>query len=182
MLGKADEIKFLVMCYWRFARKHYLVASEFNYGDADVISVSPAGRVVCETEVKISIGDLKKEAEKPKHFRDAFGTRGFNGKYVDYFYLAMPARMAELDRVRLICDGSYPYAGILSIEPYEEYLSDARNIYTPPPVKVIKEPTRVKRYEMNDERLMEIAKGMSNSFCNLAFKFMRLERGLTNEK
>lgn len=179
-MNKAEEIKFLVMCYWRFTRQHYLVATEFDYGDADVISVSPTGRMVCETEVKISISDLKKEGEKPKHSRDAFGVRKFNGKYVDYFYLAMPSKLAELDRARLICDGRYPYAGILSVEPYEDYLSDAQSIYTNPPVRCIKQPTGVKQYDMTDEKLIEIGRRMSNSFCNLAFRFMRLNRGLNS--
>lgn len=176
----SDELKALIMCYWRFTRQHYLVAIEFNYGDADVISVSRKERVVCETEVKISLEDLKKESKKPKHFKDAFGARRFNGKYIDFFYLAMPSKLTELDKVWLICDGLYPYAGILAVEPYEEYLADARNIYTNPPVRVVKEPTRVKQYDMTEETLMEIAKGMSNSFCNLAFRLMRAERGLAN--
>jgi len=175
-MNMAEEIKFLVMCYWRFTRQHYLVATEYNYGAADVISVNASGWQVCETEVKISFSDLKKESEKPKHFQDAFGVRIFNGKYIDYFYLAMPSKLAELDRVRLICDGRYPYAGILSVEPYEDYLSDAQNIYTNPPVKVIKQPTRVKLYEMTDEKRLEIGRRMSNSFCNLAFRYMRLQR------
>lgn len=175
MKANAEDIKFLVMCYWRFTRQHCFVASEYNYSSADVISVSPKGRIVCETEVKISIGDLKKEAEKSKHFKDAFGIRGFNGKFTDYFYLAMPARMTELDKVKLICDGYFPYAGILAVDSYEDYLSDARNVYTNPPVKVVKEPTRVKQYDLSDEKLMEIARGMSNSYCNLAFRFMRLK-------
>lgn len=177
-MDKAEEIKILVMCYWRFARGHYLVATEFDYGNSDVISISSKGKVVCETEVKISLADLKKESQKSKHFKDAFGARRFNGRYVDYFYFAMPAKLAELERVRIICDGRYPYAGILAVDPYEDYLSDPRNIYTNPPVRIIKEPTRVKQYEMNDEKLMQIAKGMSNSFCNLAFRFMLLDRKL----
>jgi len=175
-MDKAEEIKFIVMCYWRFARQHYLVATEYNYGDADVISVSANGREVCETEVKISVADLKKEKQKPKHIKDAFGSKLFRSRYIREFYFAMPSYMAELDQVRLICDGRFPYAGILAIEPYEDFLKHPQGIYMNPPVKCVKHAKPLQPEELTKEELMHIAKGMSNSFCNLAFRFMRLQR------
>lgn len=178
MISKAEEIKFLAMCYWRFARQHYLVATEYDYGSADVISVSSGGLTVCETEVKISVEDLKKEKHKPKHVKDAFGNKLLRSRYVHEFYFAMPAGMAELDRVRLICDGRFPYAGILAVEDYEDWLKYPQGIYTDPPVKCVKHAKPLQPQEVNNEELMRMAKGMSNSFCNLAFRYMRLERGL----
>ena len=89
----------------------------------------------------------------------------------------MPAHMAELDRVRLICDGRFPYAGILAVEPYEDFLKHPQGIYTNPPVRCVKHATQLQPQELTNEELMRIAKGMSNSFCNLAFRFMRLSRG-----
>lgn len=178
-MDKAEEIKFLVMCYWRFARQHYLVATEYSgYCIADVISVSASGREVCETEVKISVADLKKEKQKPKHIKDAFGNKLFRGQFIHKFYFAMPSSMAELDQVRLICDGRFPYAGILSIEPYEDFLKDSRGIYGPPPVKCVKHAQPLQPEELTKEELMRISRGMSNSFCNLAFRFMRLQRNI----
>ncbi|GAI90261.1 unnamed protein product, partial [marine sediment metagenome] len=50
-MKKADELKILVMGYWRFRRDCPIVASEYNYGDADVLSVTNSGMVI-ETEVK----------------------------------------------------------------------------------------------------------------------------------
>jgi hypothetical protein len=176
MKDNAEELKFLVMCYWRFARQHYLVALEYEYGSADVISVSSSGLSVCETEVKISIADLKKEKQKPKHIKDPFGSKSLRRGYVREFYFAMPSHMAELDQVRLICDGRFPYAGILSIEPYESFLELPRGVYTLPPVKCIKRAKPLQPKELTREELMCMAKGMSNSFCNLAFKYMRLKR------
>ena len=181
LLSKADEIKFLVMIYWRFTQQHYLVAPEYDYGDADVISVSEKGKVVCETEVKISIQDLKAERRKPKHFKDSFGKRIFNGRYVDFFYFAMPSRLAELDRVQLICDQLYPYAGILAVKPYEHYLSSPNHIYENPPVECVKRPTNVKKYVIPDDEIMRITRRMSNSFCNLSFRLMRTERSQNEE-
>jgi len=180
-MDKAEELKFLVMCYWRFARQHYLVATEYDYGSCDVISVSAHGKTVCETEVKISVADLKKEKQKPKHVKVAFGNNFLISRYVHEFYFAMPAHMAELDRVRLICDGRFPYAGILAVEPYEDFLKHSQGIYTNPPVRCVKHATQLQPQELTKEELMRIAKGMSNSFCNLAFRFMRLDRGLTVE-
>lgn len=176
MKVNAEELKFLVMCYWRFARQHYLVATEYDYGAADVISVSASGLEVCETEVKISIADLKKEKQKPKHIKDAFGNKSFRHRYIREFYFAMPSHMAELDQVSLICDGRFPYAGILAIEPYEDFLKQPWGIYTNPPVKCIKQAKPLQPEELTREELMRMAKGMSNSFCNLAFRYMRLKR------
>jgi len=179
MKVNAEELKLLVMCYWRFARQHYLVATEYDYGAADVISVSASGLEVCETEVKISVADLKKEKQKPKHIKGAFGDKYFRHRYIHEFYFAMPSHMAELDQVRLICDGRFPYAGILAVEPYEEFLKHPEGIYTAPPVKCVKHAKPLQPQELTREELMRIAKGMSNSFCNLAFRYMRQKRNLT---
>lgn len=183
-MKKAEEIKFLTMIYWRFARGHYLVGTEYDYGDADVISVSANGREVFETEVKISIADLKKEKQKPKHSKDVFGNKRFRGQYIHEFYFAMPSHMAELDQVKLICDGRFPYAGILAVDPYEDFLKHPGGIYMNPPVKCVKHAKPLQPRELTKEELMRIAKGMSNSFCNLAFRFMRFQRELdfTKEK
>jgi len=179
MKVNAEELKFLVMCYWRFTRQHSLVATEYGYCAADVISVSASGLEVCETEVKISIADLKKEKQKPKHIKDTFGNKAFRHRYIHGFYFAMPSHMAELDQVRLICDGRFPYAGILAIEPYEDFLKYPGGIYMTPPVKCIKHAKPLQPAGLTSEELMRMAKGMSNSFCNLAFRYMRLKRDLT---
>ena len=63
---QAEELKYTVMAFWRFTRRHYLVAPEYN--GADVISVSEHGTVVCETEIKVSLGDLKKERQKAQAY------------------------------------------------------------------------------------------------------------------
>lgn len=181
-MDRAEEIKFLVMCYWRFARQHYLVATEYGYCAADVISVSANGRGVFETEVKISVADLKKEKRKPKHIKDAGGSIFFRSRYIREFYFAMPSHMAELDQVRLICDGRFPYAGILAVEPYEDFLKDPQSIYTAPPVKCVKHAKPLCPEELTKDELMRIARGMSNSFCNLAFRFMRSQRQVDSKK
>jgi len=177
---QAEEIRYIVMAYWRFERQHYLVAPEYDYRDADIISVSANGKVVCETEIKVSIGDLKKEKKKPKHIKDSFGNKLLRSQIVHEYYFAMPAHMAELDRVRLICDGRFPYAGILAVDPYESYLSDLQGSYTSAPVRCVKQAKQLQPRELTDRELMSIARRMSNSFCNLAFRLMRAERGLTN--
>lgn len=178
----ADEIKYLVAIYWRFQRQHYLVSTE--YDGADVISVSEHGTLVCETEVKISIADLKKERQKPKHTKDAFGTKLYRPGYgyVHEYYFAMPERMAELDQVKLICDGRFPYAGILAVGDYEDYLKREDGCYLPPPVSCVKKSQRLVPANLDNNKIMDIARRMSNSYCNLAFKLMRLERGYITQK
>jgi hypothetical protein len=177
-MNQAEELKYLVMCYWRFARGHYMVATEYQGGNSDVISLDKTGWTVCETEIKISIPDLKKEAKKQKHTKDVFGKKTLKSRFVHEFYFAMPARMTELDQVRLIIDGKFPYAGILAIDDCENYLQYAGGVYTLPPVKCVKRPTPLAPIEITKEEIMRMAKGMSNSYCNLAFKYMRLSRGL----
>ena len=90
----------------------------------------------------------------------------------------MPAHMTELDQVRLICDGRFPYAGILAVAAYEDYLSDPQGSYSSPPVKCVKQAQRLEPRQLTNEDLMSIARRMTNSYCNLAFKLMRAERGL----
>jgi len=121
---------------------------------------------------------IKKEKQKPKHIKDAFGNKSFRHRYIHEFYFAMPSHMAELDQVSLICDGRFPYAGILAVEPYEDFLKQPWGIYTNPPVKCIKHAKPLQPQELTREELMRMAKGMSNSFCNLAFRYMRQKRDL----
>lgn len=173
---EAEELKYIVMAYWRFDRQHYLVAPE--YEGADIISVSANGTVVCETEIKVSIADLKKEKQKPKHVKDAFGNKLLISRYVHEFYFAMPAHMAELDRVRLICDGRFPYAGILAVSPYESFLREPQGIYGNVPVSCVKHAKQLQPRGLTAAELMSITRRMSSSSCNLAFRVMRAERGL----
>lgn len=187
MINKAEELKYLVANYWRFTRGYYLVAVEYNYGHSDVISVSEKGRVVCETEVKISIADLKKEQTKPKHLPakqkdmfsgrisrlhyNEFAGRVFRTMFIDYFYFAVPENI--LEKALDVCEELYPYAGLLCVHDYESYLSNPYGNYISPPVSSAKDPKKLTSERLSDEELMRITRGMSNSFCSLAYRYMR---------
>jgi hypothetical protein len=173
----AQELKWLVMMYWRFQRQYWLVAHEYSYGDADVLSASKNMGVICETEVKVSIADLKRELQKSKHRSDAFGKRFLRTKYVDYFYFAMP--LALVNKAIPICDNFFPYAGILSVGSYEEFLKDKRSKYLArSPVKCVKDPVKqFKDGPISESEFNRIARGMSNNYCALAFDYMRMKRG-----
>ena len=186
MISKADELKYLVANYWRFTRGHFLVAVEYSYGGSDVISVSEKGRVVCETEVKISIADLKKEQGKPKHrtprqknlfgqfsklHYNEFAGRVFRTVFIDYFYFAVPENI--LEKALDVCEELYPYAGLLCVHDYENYLLNSYGNYINPPVSSAKDPKKLTSEKLSDEELMKIARGMSNSFCSLAYRYMR---------
>jgi hypothetical protein len=62
-------IKAQVGEYWRYTRQHPLLALEANvHGEvSDMISVSPHGHIY-ETEVKISLSDLRHDNVKRKHY------------------------------------------------------------------------------------------------------------------
>lgn len=169
MKNEADILKAIVLCYWRFEKQHYLVGCELSYGQVDVISVSKRKRIVCETEIKISISDLKADKRKPKHCTDLWGKPSFRGYFVDYFYFALPENL--IDKARPICDELYPYAGILSISPYDDWLSHGRGSYISPPIKCVKKPSPVGARTLSEENRDDIIRAMSNSYCRLAFRF-----------
>lgn len=173
---KADDIKKLVMVYWRFEKGYPIVASEYNYGSKDVIAVSEGRMTVCETEVKVSIADLKREKHKTKHQKDAFGKPFYNTNFVDYFYFAIPERISE--KARLICAQLFPYAGILTVGNSDHYLKEPRASYIKPPVKCIKPAKKILSGRLSEDTFITIVRGMSNNLCKLAIETMRLGNGL----
>lgn len=127
----ADDIKAVVCCYWRFVRHCPLVATETTsaaYGLAeyppDVMAVSKNGFLI-ETEVKVSVSDLRREIKKSK-YRYTHGLDGlapqyrFPAKYsiAKFFYFAVPASLVE--KAKPILSELYPGAGLLAVEEPEE--------------------------------------------------------------
>lgn len=172
----AEEIKTLVMCYWRFARGCTYVACEFNYGSADVISATPRGQNIYDTEVKVSIADMKKELSKIKH---RFAQKGLWGQdkyhlWANYFYFAVPETMQN--KALAIIQNYFPYAGLLVVKDYQQYLESNERPYINPPIAEVKRPQRFQTFaSANPETLARLAKGMSNSLCSKAYELMRLK-------
>ena len=120
-MSTSDQIKAVIASYWRYVRQCPVIALEVNSnlsgysGEemADVLVVDK-NRYLIETEVKVTLADLKRDVRKKKHrhFREGRGiTR--------HFYFAVPKGMAN--DAKLMCDDFYPYAGVLATNGLDEY-------------------------------------------------------------
>ena len=155
----ANAIKAAVVSYWRYSRQCPIIALEasarlqaFNDGgQADVLAVNN-DRLLIETEVKLDMGDFRRDREKPKHSR----LRANDGSYpTSYFYLAVPREIAN--RVCLVCDQIYPYAGVLGVDGLSE-----QNAY------MYREAKRLKGGKLTLLQTTRMAKAQSATLCRLA--------------
>lgn len=108
---RAEEIKATMALYWRYVRQCPIVALEvdsqlepWNGEPADLLVVNKSRRLI-ETEVKVSLADLKRETKKKKHHRFTTGH-----PCTAYFYFAVPQEIAN--KAKPIVDELFPYAGI----------------------------------------------------------------------
>lgn len=119
----SDQIKATIASYWRYVRQCPVVAlevssnlSSYSGGElADVLTVDK-NRMLIETEVKVTLADLKRDARKAKHrsFRE-----GLQRCITRYFYFAVPTDIAN--EAKLVCDDLFPYAGILGTNGVDEW-------------------------------------------------------------
>lgn len=177
-MKKADELKILVMSYWRFSRGCPIVASEYNYGDADVLAVTSAGMRI-ETEVKISLTDLKRDGAKTKHFamqRELGLVQDQPSKYPfmraatrsHYFYFAVPEKLKE--KAEVIIAEKYPYAGLLVIKPIDPEVNPS---YHPPVYSAKKARQFRSKPKLTYDQTMDIVKGMSTTLCRLGMELIQ---------
>lgn len=176
-MKKADELKILAMCYWRFTRGCPIVAMEYNYGDADVLAVHKDGCTV-ETEVKVSIRDLKRDKIKPKHWameREFAFVRGDDSidpymagaTRAHYFYFAVPEDLK--DKALAVVEEVFPYAGLLVVQPVNPLDSPSYNV----PVYAYKNGFFFsQKPKLNDKELLKVAKHMSNSLCRIGVELI----------
>ena len=131
----ADDMKAVVCCYWRFVRHCPLVATETTLSTfgflaeypPDVMAVSKNGFLI-ETEVKVSITDLRREITKRKYRRGQrqgdpptftwFQCFPSEWNIAKYFYFAMPVSIVE--KAKPILSEFYPGAGVLAVEEPRE--------------------------------------------------------------
>lgn len=163
-----DELKVLVMCYWRFNRGCPIVAMEYPYQDADVLTVNPSGRVI-ETEVKISVRELKRDRRKPKHL---LMSENDASVLAHYFYFAVPAEIQNA--AESIIKERFPYAGLLAVRHDEGY--GERGLISPP-VDVLRNAQQFNnKPPLTPEHILDIARGLSATACRLAYQTMIYER------
>lgn len=118
------------------------------------------GRILIETEIKVSLADLRKDRKKSKHraFRD-----NSPRCVTHYFYFAVPRDIAN--DVKLICDALFPYAGILG--------SDGGNELG---VMVYRNPKPLSGKRLSFPQALRITFGQSATVCRLANKVSELTR------
>jgi len=163
-MKRADELKILAMCYWRFERGCPIVAMEYSYGDADVLAVTKDGTVI-ETEVKISMRDMKRDGAKSKHWamqRDTNFTRAH------YFFFAVPEELKAKALVEI--DERFGYAGLLVVKPIEEGVNPRYDV----PVYVAKEahPFGLKP-KLTQKQMMDVVKNMATSLCRMGVELIQ---------
>lgn len=155
----ADSIKASVAAYWRYIRQCPLVALEascllesFNYGgQADILIVTEA-RYLIEVEVKLTMGDLRRDKNKLKH-------RSFRDNLVEYptrfFYFAVPKKLAN--KTVLVCGQLYPYAGVIGSDGQGEA-----------EVVIYREPKALWGGKLSFPQILRMAREQSATICRLA--------------
>jgi hypothetical protein len=159
------HLKAIFASYWRYVRQCPVVALEANsslrsWGGelADILSIDTR-RMVIETEIKVSLSDLKRDGEKLKHWHllNDDSTRPTN-----YFYFAVPQEIANA--ARLICDDVFPYAGLLATNCNEWN------------VQIYKVAKRLKGCRLSSPQILRILYEQSGTVCRLANKVDELTR------
>jgi hypothetical protein len=189
-MNEAARLKAAALCYWRYDRQFPLVALEASYcGTADVLAVSRARRLV-ETEVKISLRDLRADIKKEKHLwlREAYLAKNpvqvplfepsewkkarrrvalwrLPQSYpVAQFYFAVPLDLVPQSQP-VIAD-LYPYAGLLSVGTAWEQGAGV--------VEVVRKAYEFPRQKVPLSRLDRLVRDVSATVCRLALANYRL--------
>ena len=163
----SDTIKAIVAAYWRYIRQCPVIALEVNSnlssysGEemADVLAVDKS-RFLIETEVKVTLADLKRDAKKAKH-RDFRENR--LRCVARLFYFAVPRDIAN--DAKLICDDLFPYAGILGTNGLDEY-----------GVEIYRNPKPLAGKRLAYPQALRLIFSQSSTVCRLAKKVEELLR------
>ena len=162
-----DAIKAAAAGYWRYTRQCPLIAfeAELRGERADILAVDQ-DRFLIETEVKVDMGDFRRDKEKLKHKR----MTAVDGRYpVNYFYFAVPKQMAN--KVGYICDQLYPYAGVLGVSGN-----------TNAEVDVYRKGKRLKEDRLTFLQISRMAKAQSATLCRLARDLSELRQRSSREQ
>ena len=168
----SDQIKAIIASYWRYVMQCPVVALEVssslrsysNDERADILAVNK-NRLLIETEVKVSLGDLRKDRKKSKHLAFRNGGTRYPARY---FYFAVPREIAN--DAKIICDDFFPYAGILG--------SDGSNEFG---VQLYRTAKPLAGKKLTFPQALRMAFGQSATVCRLAKKveeLIRVQRNL----
>ena len=189
----SDTIKACVAGYWRYKKQFMVVALEANSGVAfwsyggvaDVIAVDGRRRII-ETEVKISIADMKVDLAKAKHnvlrssylethpgdepLLHSYEWGKWTTKYSGHeFYFALPEEL--IDEAEHIRHTYYPYAGLISvnIQPFYGSLSMFG-------IRIFKSAYHFDKPKANISILTGLVKDQSATLTRLAVENCRLKK------
>ena len=162
----ADAIKASVAAYWRYERQCPIVAFESGYNLADVLVLNHENCLI-EIEVKVSLADLRRDKEKPKHrsFRNGMSDQ------VSFFYFAVPVEIANT--IAQLCDNLYPYAGVLGTTGTQGS-----------GVQIYRSAKRLSTRTLREDEIRQITRDQSATLCRLAKKVveLKMDRQLTEER
>jgi len=170
---KSEQLKAIIASYWRYVKQCPVIALEVSsslssYSDderADILAVNK-NRLLIETEIKVSLGDLRRDHKKVKHLT----FRNGGSRYIArYFYFAVPRDIAN--DVKVICDDLYPYAGVLGCDGSNEY-----------GVVSYRNPKPLAGKRLSFPQALRLTFGQSATVCRLANKVSELTRVLEREE
>ena len=159
-------MKAIVASYWRYTRQCPFVAFEANCwldsfnagGQADVLAMTER-RLIIETEIKLNIGDLRRDKHKMKHRCLATNDKCLP---THYFYFAVPWDIAN--PTCLLCGNLYPYAGVLGVHGGQ--------------IEVYRKARLRKVPKASLRRMRNIAREQSATVCRLAQQVVELKQSL----
>jgi len=165
-MNEADIIKLVTLAYWRYDRQH--IAGAIECGGADVKTMAKS-LLITESEVKVSIADMRREFNSKRYKHQHMFGEGFNRRpNVNYFYFVVPERLKEkaLEVVREL----YPYAGLLvcreNIKNIFGHYGGLSNICSIKPAK------RMRRPKPDIKEITRIAYAASNTAIRYGNKLL----------
>jgi len=139
-MNEADIIKLVTLAYWRYDRQH--ITGAIECGGADVKTISKS-LLIAESEVKVSIADMRREYKAKRYKHQLMFGEGFNRRpNVNYFYFVVPERLKR--KALEVISELFPYAGLLvcrdNIKNIYGYYGEPSNIYSVKPAKRMERP------------------------------------------
>ena len=166
-IRKADWMKAAILAHWRYNKQCPLVACECSaklrptiHGDrADVLAMTTT-RILIETEIKLTIQDLKNDCKKQIH-KD-FVSKAY--KYpVHFFCFAVPLEIAK--EAKTVVSQMYPHAGLLVV--HDHYQVNSPQVQTVLPAKRFPKPP------LNAAQIKIMERSTSATICKQAFQLCR---------
>ncbi len=159
-----DSIKASVATHFRYKYQNYIIA--FEADNADVLLVDK-DNFLTEIEVKVTMGDLRRDKAKRKHFWYNNGEPIFHLPRLR-FYFAVPKDMAN--KAVLLCEQHYPYAGVIGSDGKG---GDDVELYRK--AKHLNPATQLSPVEVKG-----LVKQQSGTLCRMAMKMNGIKYSLVN--